>query len=127
LAERRRLGRRTFRDGCRNLDGVGLLALEHSQTRAATEHAVEFVFEQVDGLVEVVRGNRCDQIVSANLNDAFGQKLGFAPFGRLVAEIHADPHDLRFVVKQLLHLFPDDPLERIRQVEICTGDDEVAS
>jgi hypothetical protein len=107
------------------LDVVGVVALDLEEAGAAAEFAVEFVDEEVDGLVKVVGGDGDDEFGAVEDDVAFGEEFAGVVLGGGVFEFDAEAVEAGFVFKEAFHFGVDGVLEGVGEFEVDAGQDEI--
>lgn len=104
---------------------MGLLAFEDAEAGAAAQHAVEFIFEEIDALVEIIGSNIGDEVLAADFDETLGH-IFLGAIGEVVgAQFNTDAYDMGFVFKELTDFFDHGGLEGCGQVEVVTADDDI--
>lgn len=102
---------------------VRFFALGFHQARAVSQFSQEFFLQIVDGVVQIVRKCRNDEVWSAELDDAFGFESILVLFIDVFREFHADADDIGFMTKKLAHFFVHDRFNGFGQFKMNAGND----
>ena len=82
-----------------SVDGT-VVAAVGPMAAAFAEHAVQFVDEQVEGLVGVITGDAGDQVGARDFDVAFGEEGRAVALGVVVLEVDAHAHDVIVVAEE---------------------------
>lgn len=94
---------------------------------APSDHSIQFILKEVDGLVEVIRLDGYDHGASLDFYMPFGAEIVFVGFP--LGETQFDPKslDMSFVFKQLLHFLGYDSFQGRGEVEVVAGDNDIVT
>lgn len=87
---------------------------------AALEEAVEFVDQEVDGLVGVFRGDAREEVGAANFDMAFGDEYG-ATAGCIVFEVDPDAVDSGLVAEEAFGFAAEAVAKGVGEGEVDTA------
>jgi len=104
---------------------VRVVAFDFEKAGAAAELAVEFVHEEVNGLVKVFGGDGDDELGAGEDDVAFGDEFAGMVLGGGVFEFDAEAVEAGFVFEEALHLGVNDVFESVGEFEVDAGEDQV--
>jgi hypothetical protein len=94
---------------------------------AAAQETVEFVHEQIEGLVGVVAADAGEQIRAGDLDVAFGDELRADAVGLVELEIDAQTDEVVVVAQEAGGFFRDGGAQGVGELEVDPADDELGS
>jgi hypothetical protein len=100
------------------LNGGKIVSAHLIHVVALTQHAIEFVDQQRNGLVAFVGLNFGVEIGALDLDMAFGFEPGRDRFLRVALQFHAKPDDPLLVTKQSIGFLSNEVLQRRSQFEV---------
>ena len=115
-------------DGLRQLhlvqiNGVRMVPLVLELTGATAKQTVEFVDEQVDGLVAVISVDACIHVRATDFNMALGREAFTGNLLGVTFELHPYAHDTFLVSKQSLDLLLNERLHSRGKFKMNARDD----
>jgi len=102
---------------------MGALFLFFAVTFA--EESVEFVDEEIDGLIGIVAVNGGNEVGAKNLDLTLGDKVVLGRLGFVQFDVDTDAIDARFVAQEATGFFLDGRFHCIAKVEVNTAKDEL--
>ena len=103
-----------------------VLAFDPLQTGAAAQHPVKLLHHQVNGFVKIVGGNADHMVVAAYFEVSLGDELFLMGLAvAVMLELNPHANDVVVVLVELLRLCVNHVFDRIRQIHVKTGDDDI--
>ena len=99
-------------------------AAAHGGSRALAEKPVEFVDEEVDGIVGILRGDRGGKVGTGDLDATLGGEDPRVP-AVSAFDVHAKAEDFRFVPEESFGFGFDRGFHGLGEPEVNTAEDEL--
>ena len=100
-----------------------MIAFHAVKLMAALEHSVEFIDQQGDRFVALIRLDRGIEVRALNLDVTFRRELDSGRVSAIAFQLHAEAHDALLVSEQSFGFLAHERLERRCEFEVNARDD----